>query len=142
MMTQPIDTTAVTEAIRDAYAALNQNDISGFMQILDPDIERVEPEGFPMSGTYRGLETVRAQFIQARSTWAEGGCEPERFLVDGDKVIVFVHVRVRLKDHAEWIDGRIADVFVWRNGKAIQFRTFAEEKQALEWAGIEITDTN
>ena len=136
MMTQPIDTTAVTEAIRDAYAALNQNDISGFMQILDPDIERVEPEGFPMSGTYRGLETVRAQFIQARSTWAEGGCEPERFLVDGDKVIVFVHVRVRLKDHTEWIDGRIADVFVWRNGKAIQFRTFAEEKEALEWAGV------
>ena len=136
MMTQPIDTTAVTEAIRDAYAALNQNDISGFMQILDPDIERVEPEGFPMSGTYRGLETVTAQFIQARSTWAEGGCEPERFLVDGDKVIVFVHVRVRLKDHTEWIDGRIADVFVWRNGKAIQFRTFAEAQDALEWAGV------
>ena len=141
-MTQPIDTTAVTEAIRDAYAALNQNDISGFMQILDPDIERVEPEGFPMSGTYRGLETVRAQFIQARSTWAEGGCEPERFLVDGDKVIVFVHVRVRLKDHTEWIDGRIADVFVWRNGKAIQFRTFADAQQALEWAGIENIDSN
>ena len=142
MMTQPIDTTAVTEAIRDAYAALNQNDISGFMQILDPDIERVEPEGFPMSGTYRGLEVVKAQFIQARSTWAEGSCEPERFLVDGDKVIVFVHVRVRLKDHTEWIDGLIADVFVWRNGKVIQFRTFADAQQALEWAGIENIDSN
>ena len=136
MMTQPIDTTAVTEAIRDAYAALNQNDISGFMQILDPDIERVEPEGFPMSGTYRGLETVRAQFIQARSTWVEGSCEPERFLIDGDKVIVYVHVLVRLKDKSDWIDGHIVDVFTWRNGKAIQFRTFAEEKEALEWAGV------
>ena len=136
MMTQPIDTTAVTEAIRDAYAALNQNDISGFMQILDPDIERVEPEGFPMSGTYRGLETVRAQFIQARSTWAEGGCEPERFLVDGDKVIVYVHVLVRLKDKTDWIDGHIVDVFTWRNDRAIQFRTFAEETEALEWAGV------
>src|SRR6476646_4969885 len=135
-MTQPIDTTAVTEAIRDAYAALNRNDISGFMQILDPDIERVEPEGFPMSGTYRGLETVTAQFIQARSTWAEGACEPERFVVAGDKIIVYVHVLVRLKDKTDWIDGRIADVFTWRNGKAIQFRTFAEEKEALEWAGV------
>ena len=136
MMTQPIDTTAVTEAIRDAYAALNQNDISGFMQILDPDIERVEPEGFPMSGTYRGLEVVKAQFIQARSTWAEGSCEPERFLIDGDKVIVYVHVLVRLKDKTDWIDGHIVDVFTWRNDKAIQFRTFAEEKEALEWAGV------
>ena len=136
-MTQPIDTTAVTEAIRDAYAALNQNDISGFMQILDPDIERVEPEGFPTSGTYRGLEAVTAIFSQARSTWAEGSCEPERFLVAGDKIVVFVHVLVRLKDKTDWIDARIADVYTWRDGKAIQFRTFADEHQALAWAGVD-----
>ena len=106
------------------------------MQILDPDIERVEPEGFPMSGTYRGLETVTAQFTQARSTWAEGACEPERILVTGDKIIVYVHVLVRLKDKTDWIDGRIVDVFTWRNGKAIEFRTFADEQEALEWAGV------
>jgi len=136
-MTQSNNLASETEALRDAYAALNRNDLTGFMEIFDREIERVEPEGFPTSGTYRGLEAVMAIFSQARSTWAEGGCEPERFLVDGDKVIVFVHVRVRLKDHTEWIDGRIADVFVWRNGKAIQFRTFADEHQALEWAGVD-----
>jgi len=48
---------------------------------------------------------------------------------------VFLHVRVRLKDHTEWLDGHIADVFTFRNGKAVQFRTFADERQALEWAG-------
>src|SRR3954468_23124755 len=124
-MTEPGDTTPDIEAIRNAYAALNRDDIPGFMQIFDPEIERVEPAGFPTSGTYRGLETVTAQFIQARSTWAEGACEPERILVTGDKIIVYVHVLVRLKDKTDWIDGRIVDVFTWRNGKAIQFRTFA-----------------
>jgi len=45
-------------------------------------------------------------------------------------------VLVRLKDKTDWIDGHIVDVFTWRNDKAIQFRTFAEEKEALEWAGV------
>ena len=136
-MTQPNILASETEALKEAYAALNRNDIPGFMQIFDPEIERVEPEGFPTSGTYRGLEAVTAIFSQARSTWAEGACEPERFLVAGDKIIVFVHVRVRLKDNTHWIDARIADVFTWRQGKAIQFRTFADEHQALAWAGVD-----
>ena len=135
-MTQPNNMARETEALRQAYAALNRNDISGFMQIFDPEIERVEPEGFPTSGTYRGLEALTAIFLQARSTWAEGACEPERFLAVGDKIVVFVHVRVRLKDKTDWIDARIADVFTWRDGKATQFRTFAEAQDALEWAGV------
>ncbi len=51
-------------------------------------------------------------------------------------------MRVRLKDHTDWVDGRIADVFTFRNGKAIEFRTFADEQQALEWAGLKALDAN
>lgn len=126
-----------TETVREAYAALNRNDLAGFAAILDPEIERVEPPGFPSGGTYHGLEAVMAHWSQARSTWAEGGCEPERFLVAGDKLVVFVHVRVRLKDHTDWIDGHVTDVFTFRNGKAIQFYSFTDERQALEWAGVD-----
>lgn len=133
-MTQP--PTAETEALREAYAALNRNDISGFVKNFDPQIERIEPAEFPSDGTYRGIEAVKAHVSAGRSTWAEGGCEPERFIVADDKVIVLVHVRVRLKDHTDWIDGRIADVYTFRNGKAIQFRTFVEQNDALQYAGI------
>ena len=79
---------------------------------------------------------------QRRSTWAEGSCEPERFIVAGDKIVVFIHVRVRLKHETEWREGRIVDVYTFRNGKAIQFRTFADRQQALEWAGVEDSDAN
>ena len=128
--------TAETDAIRKAYAALNQNDIPGFAQILDPQIGRIEPDDFPGGGTYHGIEAVKAHISQGRSTWAEGSCEPERFVVAGDKTVVFLHVRARLNGHTEWIDVRIADVFTFRNGKAIQLRTFADEQQALEFAGV------
>jgi uncharacterized protein len=125
------------EAIKEAYAALNRNDIEGFAQILDPKIERIEPPEFPDGGTYHGLEAVKAHIAQGRLSWAEGSCEPTRFVTAGDKVVVSLHIRVRLNDHTDWIDGRIADVFTFRNCKASQFRTFADEKEALEWAGVE-----
>ena len=131
---------AEIEAIREAYAALNRGDIPAFVSLFDPQIERIEPAEFPQGGTYQGLAAVTAHVAKGRGTWAEGGCEPRRFIVAGDRVIVFVHVRVRLKHETEWREGRIADAFTFRNGKAIQFRTFADERQALEWAGVKPSD--
>ena len=139
---------AEIEALREAYAALNRNDIPGIMALFDPRIERIEPADFPQGGTYRGLEAVGAHVSKARGMWAEGGCEPRRFIVapphppPGDRIIVLVHVRVRLKDEKEWREGRIADVYTFRNGKAIEFRTFADEGQALEWARVKPSDAS
>ena len=127
---------AETNALREAYAALNLNDIPAFVRVFDPQIERIEPADFPLGGTYRGLEAVTAHISKGRGSWAEGSCEPRRFIVAGDRVIVLIDVRVRLKHETQWREGRIADVFTFRNGKAIQFRTFGDERQALEWAGV------
>jgi ketosteroid isomerase-like protein len=127
---------AETAALRDAYAALNRNDIPATVTAFDPQIEWTEPAEYPGSGTYYGHAGVTAHLSQARGSWAEGSCEPERFVVAGDKIVVFVHVRVRLKDSMEWHEGRLGDVYTFRNGKAIQMRAFADRRQALEWAGV------
>lgn len=127
---------AETEAVRQWYAALNRGDIPATMTLFDPQIERIEPSEFPMSGTYHGLAAVQEHIQKARATWAEGTCEPRRFVVAGDKVVAFIHVHVRLKTEKEWREGDATDVFTFRKGKAIQFRTFFEEKQALEFAGV------
>lgn len=128
---------AETEALRAAYAALNRNDVPGFVAIFDSQIERVELLELPQGVTYRGLAAVTAHVAKARASWAEGRCEPERFIVAGDRIIVLTDVRVRLKHETEWRVGRTADVFTFRDGKAIQFHTFADERQALAWAGVE-----
>jgi ketosteroid isomerase-like protein len=125
------------EALREAYAALNRGDVAGFVKAFDEQIERVEPSGFPMAGTYRGLAAVMEHLAKGRGTWAEGCCEPQRFIAVGDKVVVLIHVRVRLKTEKEWREGRIGDVFTFRHGKAMTFRTFGDEREAFEWAGVE-----
>lgn len=131
---------AEIEALKEVYAAINRNDIPAALEFFDPQIERIEPPGFPSSGTYRGHAEVKAHLSQGRGTWAEGSCEPERFIAAGDRIVVFLYVRVRLRDRQDWIEGRFADGFVFRDGKATQMRTFAERRQALEWAGISETN--
>jgi uncharacterized protein len=124
------------EALKQFFAAVNRNDMQAITKDFDPQILRIEPHGFPTAGTYRGILEVQENVTKGRGTWAEGTCDPERFLTNGDKVVVYLHAWVRLKDTTDWIGGRFADGFVFQNGRIIQYRTFAERAEALEWAGI------
>jgi len=133
---------AETKALKEAYAALNRNDIPAMLTAFDPELEWSDPPSAPGAGTYRGLAVVQAHLSRARSTWAEGSCEPERFIVAGDKIVVFVHVHVRLKGATDWIEARMADVCTFRNGLAVQMRSFEDRRQALEWAGAPASAEN
>ncbi|RYG41829.1 nuclear transport factor 2 family protein [bacterium] len=133
---------AEIEALREAYAALNRGDVPAFVSLFDPEVERIEPADFPGGGIYHGLDEVTAHVSKGRGGWAEGGCEPRRFVVSGDRIVATIDVRVRLKHETEWREGRVGDVFTFRKGKAIQFRTFFSEREALDWAGIEALNTD
>ena len=125
------------EVLEQFFAAINRNDMHGITTYFDPQIVRIEPEGFPTAGTYRGIAEVQAHMSKGRGTWAEGTCEPEQFLTNGDKVVVYLQVRVRLKGSTDWVGGRFADGFVFRDGKITQYHSFGERLAALRWARIE-----
>ena len=133
---------AETLSLRETYAALNRGDIEATVKAFDPEIAWIEPAHYPGGGTVHGLAAVKAHLSRARATWAEGLCEAERFIVAGDKVVVFIHVRVRLKHKTEFGEGRHAAVYTFRNGKAIEMRIFDDKRQALEWAGVEAQHAN
>lgn len=125
------------DALKRLFAAINRNDMQAMTSDFDPRIVRIELEGFPGAGTYRGIAEVEEHVRKGRGTWAEGSCEPEKFLVNGDKVVVYLHAWVRLKGATDWTGGRFADGFVFRDGKITEYHTFGERVQALEWAGID-----
>lgn len=134
------DLSAEIEAVKAVYAAINRNDMAAALRDFDPAIERVEPPGFPGTGTYHGLEAIKTHFAKARAAWAEGACEPRRVIVAGNNVIVLVDVNVRLQTENEWRRGKVADVFTFRGGKVVLFRTFVDAQQALDWAGVKDPD--
>lgn len=125
-----------TEAIRHFFAAVNRNDMQAVTRDFDPEIVRIEPEGFPTAGTYRGIAEVLEHLKKGRGSWAEGTCEPEELLQNGDRVVAYLYAWVRLKDSTEWIGGRFADGFVFRDGRITEYVSFGERADALEWAGI------
>lgn len=129
-----------TEALKQLFAAINRNDMQAITKNFDPEIVRIEPESFPTAGTYRGIADVQAHAAKGRGIWVEGICKPEKFLEHGDKVVVYLHAWVRLKNSTEWAGGRFADGFVFRNGKIIQYLSFGERAEALKWADIKDKD--
>jgi uncharacterized protein len=125
----------IIAALRGAYAAFNRGDIDAAVEPLDPQIQWTEPAEFPGGGTYHGRDGAKRYLAQSRAGLAEGSSQPERFIVAGDRIVVFVHAHIRAKGSSEWHDVRLADVYTIRNGKAIQMQAFADRQEALRWAG-------
>jgi ketosteroid isomerase-like protein len=128
---------AETQAVERFFAAVNRGDIEAAVRDFDPQIVRVEPPGFPTSGTYRGVVAARAQLAAGRGSWAEGSCDLEKLLIRGDKVVAYLHVHVKLKASDQWVDARFADGFCFRSGRISHYQSFATRVEALEWGGIE-----
>jgi uncharacterized protein len=124
-------------ALRDAYSAFNRGDIDAAVEGLDAQIEWTEPLEFPGGGTYHGRDGVKQYLTQSRAAWAELNSQPERFITVADRIVVFVHARVRPKASNEWHDVRLADVYTMRGGKIVEMRAFADRQDALHWAGVE-----
>jgi len=128
---------AAITALRGAYAAFNRGDVDAAVAPLNEQIEWTEPSEFPGGGTYHGHQGVKTYLTQSRAAWAEVSSEPERFIPAGNRIVVFVHARVRPKGSNEWQDVRLAAVYTMRGGKAIQMRAFGDREEALRWVGIQ-----
>lgn len=125
----------VVATLRNAYAAFNRGDIDAAVAGLDPQIEWSEPESFPGGGTYHGRDGAKRYLTQSRAAWAEVISEPEQFIDAGDRIVVFVHARVRAKESNDWQEVRLADVYTVRDGKIVAMRAFADRQEALRWVG-------
>lgn len=119
--------------VKAIYSAINQGNSLVAVEYFDPQAVRIEFEGTPSEGTFRGQDELLSHFSQNLERWAEGSCEPEETKVINDRIVVSVYVRVRLKDKSEWNEGRVTDVFTFRDGKVIEFRSFFTKEGALEF---------
>ncbi len=126
----------ITQALRQAYEAFNRGDIQACLVALDPNVEWIEPAEFVGGGVYQGHSGVAQYLTQSRAAWAEIHSEPEELIQVGDKVVVFVHTRVRSKDSDQVREGRIADVYTIRGDKVIRMRAFLDRQEALRYAGV------
>jgi ketosteroid isomerase-like protein len=123
--------------LRGAYADFNRGDINGAVAGLDPNIDWREPAEFPGGGAYHGRAAVAGYLANSRANWAEGASVPRKFIVHGDRVVVFVHAHFRVKGAKTWNDVHLADVYTFRDGVPVEMRSFADRDMAVRWAKVE-----
>jgi ketosteroid isomerase-like protein len=126
-----------TETVRrgfDAFSGSGEPD----WETLDPDVELINFETFPVTRRYRGHEGV----IEWLTDMSEPFDEFRFELVDvlgeqGDNVVGSLRASGKSRTGGPPFNLEWACVYTFRNGKAIRIEGFRTSEEALAAAGVE-----
>jgi ketosteroid isomerase-like protein len=127
------------ENVESAYRAadaFNRRDLNAFLAFIDPEVEfrplDVEIEG---GGPYRGYDGFRRWFEDELRVFPDISGEIEEIRDLGDVTLALVRIRGRGTGSELLAEGMSWQVTRWRDGRAIWFRDFRTEAEALEAVG-------
>jgi ketosteroid isomerase-like protein len=100
------------------------------------DIAWHDPPDFPDAQVHIGIEGI----IHALSVWADAWTdwqiEINEYVDAGDRVLIQGKQSGRGKDTGAWVEQPLCLVYLLRDGKVVEVRTFFDNGQALEAAGL------
>jgi len=118
--------------IHGLYATIEHGDMAGALGFIDPDIVITYLASMPMGGVWRGHDGLKSLFAQVNTLWEGHVSTVDRFLADGDRVIVLLTVEGRINGHHI----RMPFVESWRvrGGKLIEGRPYFWDTTEIERA--------
>lgn len=115
------------EVVRRQYLASALGDLAALRATLAPDVEWTEMAGFPLAGTYRTPEQVTSQVMQALGRdWHDWVAHDDRYVVDGENVVVLARYTARHKASGKPLSVRVAHHFIVRDGLIVRFEQFVD----------------
>jgi ketosteroid isomerase-like protein len=125
------------ELVHQACDAFNRRDLDAFLALCDPDVEFISYLAQVEGGEpYRGHDGVREWWERLHAVFPDFRAEVEQARdLDGRTI-------ARWRTHARGVESdALAEQTVWqvgeyRHGKAIEWRFFRTEEEALEAAGL------
>jgi len=124
----------VVQAIYDAWA---REERPGPVDLLDAQIEYVNPAGALEPGTRRGLRGFAEAVAKTDEGWDAWEMKLERLHVAGDRVAVVVQYRARGRGSGVELEGRESALWTIRDGKAVRYEWFHGPGDALDVLGLE-----
>jgi uncharacterized protein len=119
------------DAVREGYAAFGRGDLAAVLALLDPDIEWIEPEGYPYGDVFHGHEEVLGLFHTAAETLGpDWRVAPDRFVGTDEGVLVMGRHTGRRPDGAAW-EVPFAMVWTMEDGRATHFRQYGDSALML-----------
>jgi ketosteroid isomerase-like protein len=120
--------------VRRFYAAWARGQFPGPTELMDPEIEYVNPPGAVEPGTRRGLAAFSRAVEKVFEGWENWDMEPAEFRPSGEQVAVVVRYRARGRGSGIEVTGVESALWTVRGGKVVRYAWFHEPADAFEAA--------
>jgi ketosteroid isomerase-like protein len=124
------------EIVRRFYDAWAREEFPGPVELMDPEIEYVNPAGAVEPGTRRGRAAFSRAVEKLFEGWETWQAKPEQFKDVGDQVAVVLSYRARGRGSGLEVEGRESALWTLRDGRVFRYAWFHEPGDALEAAGL------
>lgn len=128
-----VESPAIT-LVKRAYAALEAEDIPGFLELCAPDIVWDYPavKELAFGGIWRGHEGV-ARFFEAHDEAEEiRELTTHELIAEGERVVVFGFYRGRARSSGREWETRFVHTQIVRNGKIQRFEGYFDTAAAVK----------
>ena len=123
------------EVYRSALDAFNRRDRAAFLAACDAALENFPPSEWPESRHVRGAEAVWDFLVENQDPWDEAAFEAVEPIEEfNDAVVAQVRGELRGSASGASVPWMYWHVVKFRDGKATEFRWFADRANALEAA--------
>jgi ketosteroid isomerase-like protein len=121
------------ELIQNAYASFATRDVPAALGAMADNIQWVEADGFPLAGTYVGLQAVlEGVFMRLGEIGDHYAVVPDQFVADGDTVVALGTYSWKHKGTGEPASVKMVHVWTVRDGKAVAFQQHVDTVRVRE----------
>jgi ketosteroid isomerase-like protein len=119
------------EIVRQLYAGFNR-ERHGTRELLDPEIEWINPEDAVEPGERHGLGGWDTALGRMQDSFAESRVEVERIAESGERVASAVTLHVRGRGSGAETEMKQSHLWTIRDGRAVRFEWFRDPERAFE----------
>jgi uncharacterized protein len=120
------------EVVRRIYEAWANGEVPGPAELLDPEIEYVNPAGAIEPGTRRGISEFTSAARKLFEAWEHWRADPERLEPVGDHVVAVVRYEARGRGSGVEVRGIESALWTLRNGKVVRYEWFHGADDAFD----------
>jgi ketosteroid isomerase-like protein len=119
------------EIVRRLYEGFN-GERRGTRDLLDPEIEWINPQDAVEPGERRGLQEWGDALASMRDSFGEARVEVERMVESSDRIASEVTLDVRGRGSGLQTGMRQSHLWTIRDGRAVRFEWFSDPRRAFE----------
>lgn len=119
------------EAAYIAAGGMGKAGFDGIAECLDPEVVMYQAPGLPYGGTWRGPRGIEEFMAAMSEAWRSLEFFEQRFVVDGDAVVVLNRGRLRARATGRVLDTSVMQLIIVKDGLIAEMHPFYWDTAAV-----------